>query len=247
MSGESGRSWLGLLLNLAPIAIVFLATIWLTLRRRKKKAQAVSHAPVTNLLPLTDYLAETGYWQRLPILCGVMFALFMGSGVFVITTNTPNLMYSPIVSSMVGGLFGGLFFGVFFTFFTRRRFNNYLACFYKGEGWIANPPPEDLHAIFQVPGARVDSGLNAGGLLYVGPEALAFVPQKLNRRQVAPVTLAPISSLSFELADPPKGNGLQRFLIPRPQPHLLISGEAIQLRLIIPQPSVVLERLKRGF
>jgi hypothetical protein len=255
MTPESGN-WLTLAQNLAPVLIIgiIFATFTLRERAKRRKSKLIGSGAFENVITLDSYLTdETGYWGRLGLVSGVLFGLMMAAGGLLILSHTPNLVLPPLIGSTISGLFGGLLFGIFFPLAFRRTTNIYAKSLYKGEDWIANDPPPGIDPDYQLLCTRIVGSMGVGGILYAERRALVFVPHKLNRRRHQPVTLSPVTNLRTELSPPPARNFLQKLLVPKPQPQLIITSPTEQMYLTVPQPVVtismldhVLERLKRN-
>jgi hypothetical protein len=241
MTPESG-DWMTLTQNLI-IGIIFAV---FTLRRRteRRKSRPVGSTAFENVIALESYLAdETGYWGRLGVVSGIFFGVTMTAAGLIILSHTPNLLLSPLVGSIVGGLVGGFFFGIFFPITLRRKVNSYTTGLYRGEDWIATIPPLGMKPDYQLPCTRIDGRLGIGGTLCAGREALVFVPHKLNRRKVQPVTMSPIATLRTELAPSAPRNFLQKLLVPKPQPQLTITSQSDTVYLAVPQPAATIAKL----
>lgn len=192
-----------------------------------------------NLLPLASYQQDdTGYWGRLRLLGGILFGVAMTVMGFFTFPSRPVVL-------LLAGVLGGLFFGVIFTWLIRRRVRRYEEGLYKGEGWIVRPLPAGVHPEYQLPATQVIGPQGVGGILYVGPADLTFVPHWLNAGTPEVVSVSLASGVQTALVAPPAAHVLQRFLVPRRRQQILINAEGTELRLVTPEPATTIEKLNQ--
>ena len=200
---------------------------------------------IPNIITLKSYLADdTGYWKRLALLAGTSFGLMIGFASFFTLRSTPNLLMSPLTGAVFTTFFGGLFFGTFFPIMMRRKTNWLKTSLYNGADWISNSLPSGFQALYQIPCSQVDGALGIGGVFYAGQDSFLFVPHKLNGREIPPVTIYPLATVTTELAPPDRQTSIRKLLIPHPQPHLILAWQSGQIRLAVPQPATIRNKIE---
>jgi hypothetical protein len=198
-----------------------------------------------NLLPLDSYRRdESGYWTRMSIIAGVLFALPMAVSFYSILGRTPNLLHprSPGEIVLIGVL-SGLFFGALFPRYLRRKVQRFTDRLYSGDETLISIPSTEGPFDYKLPCTWLQESIGVGGVLYVGRSGLLFVPHKLNQRSAQFLRMAPLEALSVTVVESPRGNVLQRILVPHPQPLLQIEWLSESARFRVPSAATTTELL----
>ena len=197
-----------------------------------------------NLVPREIYESDaSGYWKRLRVFSGIGFGIFSGV-VFEVSTGIlepiHRSIWSHVFIGVLIGVFGGLFFGFFYPRSFRRRMSSVSDAIYLGRPEFDVPPPPGPRWEYRLPCSYLLSDHFAvGGVLYIGPSGLLFMPHKKNlEKHRVPLEMGPIDNLHLSLTSP-QLNWYFRLLVPHPVPRLNVewpNGNAI---FLIPEPDSV--------
>jgi hypothetical protein len=112
---------------------------------------------------------------------------------------------------------------------------------YKGDPVIDVPPPPEKELRYRLLCTwKRSENFSVGGVLYVGPLGLFFVPHKLNLPgDRSAFEMGPNKNLRLSLTTP-ELTGLSKMLVPRPTPRLQVVWPDGNAQFIIPAPNQVL-------
>lgn len=189
---------------------------------------------VQNLVSRQDLdIDETGFWTRLPWVSGGFFGLGIGAFEFVEAAEDPA--HATIMALVVGGV-AGLSFGWLFTRLLRRSFRSIKDELYYADARLVTEPASDGW-LYRVPSTLLKSPRFAvGGVLYLGPSGMLFVPHRRNRPQDQEATLfAPLRDIGLSLVPVPQ-NALARLLSQRSPMSVRVSWPGGAANLMLPAP-----------
>ena len=174
-----------------------------------------------NLVPREVYdVDETGYRERLGIISGILFGFTMAI-FFFLTTSRVGFGWRVFLSICLGTLCG-VGFGRAFPKRFRKRMSPMLDRLYEGNPVIDVAPSPEKLLRYRLPCSwKRSKNFSVGGVLYVGPMGLLFVPLKINLpRDSSAFEMGPNTSLRLCLS-PQEVNGLFTLLVPRPSCRVL--------------------------
>ena len=188
-----------------------------------------------NLLPLAAYQTDdSGYWRRSPVVSGLLFGVWMGIFAAVFPLDDSNLLYSRTTRIAIS-FFSGLIFGPFFTLLTRWWTRLIQTGLYSGKSWIDVPPPANIGVNYRIVCSLIKGRIAVGGVAYLHSEGVIFAPHKRNRAtNKRLLEMKPLRELRFDTAVLPVRNQIQRILIPRPQPVLVVQWPDGDARFVVP-------------
>lgn len=113
---------------------------------------------------------------------------------------------------------------------------------YAGDTDITVPPPPEQELRYRLPCSwKRSENFSVGGILYIGPLGLLFVPHKMNLpRDRSVFEMGPNKSLELSLATQ-RLSAFFKLLVPRPTPLLQVTWPGGSARFIIPAPNQVLK------
>jgi hypothetical protein len=195
-----------------------------------------------NLVPREAYdTDDTGYRHRLGLVSGAFFGLGMGCACFFLVPPTIGSGLRALFSIFTG-LFCAVAFGKAFPRNYRKRLSSIIDRLYAGDPDIDVPPPPERDLRYRLPCSwKRSRNFAVGGVLYVGPLGLLFVPHKLNpSRDRSPFEIGPTKSLSLSLKAQ-ELRGIFKLLVPRPSPLLQIIWREGSAQFLVPSPNQVLD------
>jgi hypothetical protein len=199
-----------------------------------------------NLAPREVYdVDESGYRERLGLVTGIFFGLFMGVACFFLTPLIIPFGWRALLS-IGAGVFSGIVFGRNFPNRFRKKMSSFIDRLYAGDTEIDVPPPPEKELRYRLPCSWTRSGsFTVGGVLYIGPLGLLFVPHKKNLpRDRSPLEMGPNRSLKLSLTTP-ELTGLYGLLVPRPTPRLQVIWPEGTAQFIIPAPNQVFKLIEK--
>jgi hypothetical protein len=196
-----------------------------------------------NLIPREVYdVDETGYRERLGIISGILFGFIMAI-FFLLTTSRGGFGWRVFLSLCLGTLCG-VGFGRAFPKRFRKRMSSMVDRLYEGNPVTDIAPSLEEELRYRLPCSwKRSKNFSVGGVLYVGPMGLLFVPHKINLpRDSSAFEMGPNKSLSLRLS-PQEVNGLLMLLVPRPSPALEVIWPEGTPQFLVPAPNQVLKLL----
>jgi hypothetical protein len=193
-----------------------------------------------NLIPREVYdLDESGYRQRLGLLTGIFFGFAMGTAFLFLTPSIIGFLWRALLSVCAGALCG-IGFGRSFPKRFRKKMSSIIDRLYAGGTDIDIPPRPEKELRYRLPCSwKRSENFSVGGVLYIGPLGLLFVPHKMNLpRDRSVFEMGPNKSLKLSLATQAL-TGLFKLLVPRPTPLLQIIWPEGSAQFIIPAPNQV--------
>lgn len=187
---------------------------------------------------------ESGFRERLGLVTGIFFGLFMGVACFFLTPSIIPFGWRALLN-IGAGVASGIGFGRSFPNRFRKKMSLFIDRLYAGDTEIDVPPPPEKELRYRLPCSWTRSGsLTVGGVLYIGPLGLLFVPHKKNLpRDRSTLEMGPNRSLKFSLATP-ELTGLYKLLVPRPTPRLQVIWPEGTAQFIIPAPNQVFKLIE---
>src|ERR1700719_1486448 len=167
-------------------------------------------------------IADSGYSQRLGFRTGVFFGLCMGIACFFLMFSVLGFGWRSLLSVCVGALCG-IAFGRNFPKRFRKKMSSIIDRLYAGDTDIDVPPPPERELLYRLPCSwKRSENFSVGGVLYIGPLGLFFVPHKMNLpRDRSAFEMGPNKNLKLSLTTP-ELTGLSKLLVPRPTPRLQV-------------------------
>jgi hypothetical protein len=194
-----------------------------------------------NLVPRDVYGSDdTGYRQRIGLFTGLFFGLTMGLACFFLVPSIIGFGWRALLS-ILAGVFCGVAFGKSFPRRFQKRMASVIDRLYAGDPEIDTPPPPERELRYRLPCSwKRSQNFSVGGVLYIGPLGLFFVPHKMNLpRDRSAFEMGPNKNLKLSLTAP-ELTGLSRLLVPRPTPRLQVVWPDGNAQFIIPAPNQVL-------
>jgi hypothetical protein len=229
------------------IGVIFL--IGSLLRRGVSRAGKGDTPPggpaIENLLPCDAYHSdETGYWKRMPLVAGLFFGVATAISSAIFPLDDSNLLYSRTTRVLISLIGGGILFGLLFPFLLRSWTFFTSDALYAGKRWIDASPPANRQLDYRFPCTLMTGWRSVvGGVMYLGPDGLIFVPHKRNRRKAQLLEMGPLNGVTIGTADPPARNRLQRILIPHPQQVLEVQWPGGTAKFLVPSVMSTTTRL----
>lgn len=126
----------------------------------------------------------------------------------------------------------------------RKRMSSVVDRLYEGDPVVDIPPPPERELRYRLPCSwKRNKNFSVGGVLYVGPMGLLFVPHKMNLpRDHSVFEMGPNKSLRLCLA-PQTVSRLFKVLVPRPSPALEVIWPEGSAQFLVPAPNHVLKSL----
>lgn len=197
-----------------------------------------------NLMQLESYLEEVSVPNRLGLLSGVAFAVFMGVILLAMSFLGGLGAAASLKAVAVGGAISGLLFGAFFGGALKKQLRKTARSIYLGEGRYKTEQPNGVYT-HRVPASLKKSArVSAGGVLYLGPGSAAFVPHAINlpsHRVVLEIT--EISSTSVSLAQQELTRA-QRLLMAAVPPSIRINSSTGIADFVIPRAADLLSKIR---
>lgn len=198
-----------------------------------------------NLAPREVYdVDESGYRERLGLVTGIFFGLFMGIACYFLTPSLIVLGWR-VLLSIGAGVFAGIAFGKGFPNRFRKKMSSIIDRLHAGDTDIDVPPPPEKELQFRLPCSwKRSENFSVGGVLYIGPLGLLFVPHKMNLpRDRSVLEMGPNKSLELSLTAQTL-TGFLKMLVPRPTPLLQVSWPEGSAQFIVPAPNQVFELIR---
>jgi hypothetical protein len=198
-----------------------------------------------NLVPREFYdIDDSGYRERLGLVTGVTFGLGFGVACFFLTRSIIGLRWTTLLS-VFAAVFAGLAFGKSFPRGFRKKMSSMLDRLYAGDPEITDPPTSGKDLLYRLPCSwKRSENFTVGGILYLGPQELLFVPHKLNLPADRSVMeMGPTKHLELSLTNQ-RLAGILKVLIPRPIPQLQVIWPGGSAKFLIPAPNRVLKRIQ---
>jgi len=195
-----------------------------------------------NLVPREVYDSDdTGYRQRIGLFTGLFFGLTMALACFFLVPSIIGFGWRALLS-ILAGVFSGVAFGTCFPRRFRKRMASVIDRLYAGDPEIDTPPPPERELRYRLPCSwKRSENFSVGGVLYIGPLGLFFVPHKMNLpRDRSAFEMGPNKNLKLSLTTP-ELTGLSKLLVPRPTPRLQVVWPDGNAQFIIPAPNQVLK------
>lgn len=189
---------------------------------------------VQNLVSRQDLdVDETGFWARLPWVSGGFFGLGMGTFAFVDAAEDPA---RATIMAVGVAVVAGLPFGWLLPRLLRRSLRSINDKLYYADATLVTEPASEGW-LYRVPSSLLKSPRFAvGGVLYLGPSGMLFVPHHRNRKQNQEATLfAPLGEIGLSLVPVPQ-NALARLLSQRPPMSVRVSWPGGAVNLMLPAP-----------
>lgn len=121
---------------------------------------------------------ETGFWRRVPIFYFLFFGFFMGFFGFYGMEGSLN---ARLLTSLFVALFSGSFYSLLMTGWQRRAGRRALDRIFAGDERLIGSPPPEADFPYKLPcGLHLSRFLCVGGVLYLGPSDVIFVPNRNN-------------------------------------------------------------------
>jgi hypothetical protein len=197
---------------------------------------------MTDLVPVEAY-RDTVVFSRGRL--GVFTGVFFGAGMALVFglfgwQARPSL--ETVFVGLAAGSLAGLVFGWLFPRNLEKKLRKISVRAYEGKGRFAAPAPSDSFT-HRLPSSLVRSpSMAVGGVLYVGPDRVVFVPHSANLPQHRSLVEIPRESLTVSLRAP-RLTTLQRFLVSQsPERLVLAAGESFW-ELVVPSPGRVRDAL----
>lgn len=202
---------------------------------------------VKQLIPRSTLdVDETGYWNRMPFVVGLLFGIAMGFAPFVIPGSKQAVHPIGRFGMAFGvALFGGTAFGLAAPLLLRRKIRRMLDKAYRGEPpYVALAPPE-LAFEYRLPATLWSVSSKVGGVLYFGPSDVVFVPHTGAGRGGTAQAMHLGSPATLHPQPRPASLGpWARLLVERP-PTLVDLGEGEDRRgFLVPSPSSTLTEIR---
>lgn len=199
-----------------------------------------------NLLPREAYdQDETGYWKRLPIFLGTTFGVIFAALMYLGERTVPNLQRVPTLGEMVlVGVIAGLLFGTVFPRRFRRRLRDRTDRLFAADESLIGPPPATDAIVATLLCTWIKGARGVGGVLYIGPAGLEFVPNRDELTSVDGFRMAPLNDLHIGLTEATESkNLLSRILIPEPKSRMQIRWQSGTALFFVPSVEATVERL----
>jgi hypothetical protein len=172
---------------------------------------------------------------------GFFFGVVMGTVCFFLVHSVDGLAWR-VLLSIFAGLFCGVGFGRSFPLRLRKRMSLIIDRLYASDTEIDTPPPPEKDLRYRLPGSwKRSENFAVGGVLYIGPLGLIFVPHRKNlRRDRSAFEMGPNASIELSLTTP-KLSGLFKLLVPRPPSLLQVIWAEGGAQFLVPAPNRVLK------
>lgn len=146
--------------------------------------------------------------------------LSMGIACFFLTPSIIGSVWR-VLLSICAGVLSGIAFGWSFPRRFRKKMSSIIDRIYAGDTDIIVPPPPEKELRYRLPCSwKRSEKFSVGGVLYIGPLGLLFVPHKMNLpRDRSMFEMGPNKSLKLSLTTRPL-NRFLKLLVPRPTPLL---------------------------
>jgi hypothetical protein len=193
-----------------------------------------------NLVPREVYDADdSGYRERLGLVTGMFFGLTMGIACFFLIPPIVGLGWRALLS-VCTAIFDGIAFGMLFPKRFRKKMSSLTDRLYEGDASIDVPPPPEKELRYRLPCSwKRSRNFSVGGVLYIGPLGLLFVPHKMNLpRDRSAFEMGPTKSLKLLMATQ-AATGLVKLLVPRPAPLLQVTWPEGSAQFVVPAPNQV--------
>jgi hypothetical protein len=148
-----------------------------------------------------------------------------------------------ILISICLGALCGAGFGRNFPKRFQRKMSSTIDRLYEGDPSIDVPPSPEKELRYRLPCSwKRSKNFSVGGVLYVGPMGLLFVPHKMNFPRDSSAFEMPNESLRLCLS-PQAVSGFFKFLVPRPSPVLEAIWPDGRAQFLVPAPNQVFKLL----
>jgi hypothetical protein len=190
---------------------------------------------MTDLAPVEAYRDAMMFDRgRLGVFCGVLFGAWMAL-VFGMLGWHARPSLETVAVGLLAGAAAGLVFGWLIPRSLERKLRKMSLKAYEGQGRYAAPAPSGSFT-HRLPCSLLRSpSLAVGGVLYVGPDRVVFVPHSANLPQHRSLVEIPRESLTVSL-HVPRLTALQRFLVPQSPERLVLAAGESSWELVVPTP-----------
>jgi hypothetical protein len=196
-----------------------------------------------NLVPREAYdVDESGYRERLGMVSGILFGFAMAVVFLLLTPSMVGFGWRVLISIWLGALCGAGF-GRHFSKRFQKKMSSTIDRLYEGDPSIDAPPSPEKELRYRLPCSwKRSKNFSVGGVLYVGPMGLLFVPHKMNPPRDSSAFEMPDKSLRLCLS-PQAVSGFFKLLVPRPSPVLEAIWPDGRAQFLVPAPNQVLKLL----
>lgn len=199
-----------------------------------------------NLIPREAYdVDESGYRQRLGLVTGTFFGLAMGLACLFLTPSMAGPGWHALLS-ICAGVFSGVVFGKTFPRGFRTKMTSIIDRLYAGDPELVTAPPPEKKPGYRLPCSwKRSENFAVGGVLYIGPQGLLFMPHKMNlpRDRSSSFEMGPGEGLKLSLTTQ-KVAGFFKLLVPRPASVLQVSWPGGSAQFLVPAPDRVLKLIE---
>ena len=198
-----------------------------------------------NLVPREAYdIDEGGYRQRLRLVTSLFSSLMIGIACLFLMSPAIGFGWRALLGACAG-VFCVIVFVKSFRLRFRRRMSSMIDRLYAGDTEIDTPPPPEKDLRYRLPCSwKRGEYVAVGGVLYLGPQGLLFVPHKMNLpRDRSCFEMGPSKSLKFSLTSP-QSTRFRRMLVSRPPTQLQVIWSDGSAQFLVPAPSRVLDLIE---
>ncbi len=198
-----------------------------------------------NLIPREVYdVDDSGYRQRLGLITGIVFGLAMGIACLLLTPSIIGFGWRALLS-ICAGVFSGFAFGKTFPRGFRKKMSSIIDRLYAGDETINTRPPTGKDLRYRLPCSwKRSENFAVGGILYIGPEGLLFVPHKINLpRDRSPFEMGPSKGLQLSLRTQ-KLAGFFKLFVPHPPSVLQVGWPGGSAQFLVPAPDRVFKLIE---
>lgn len=198
---------------------------------------------MTDLLPFEAYRSNLTFRRlRLGAVVGVLFGVLFALLLLAMDWHS-GWTRRELLSALGSSLVASLAFGVLFPRMIEGRVREAMRSVYDGRGSYATVPPARGFT-HRLPGSLARSARTSiGGVLYVGPSRIAFVPHSVNLPAHRVVVDIPRESLEVAVR-PARLTAVQRFLAPEQLQWLSLSAADESWDFVVPTPAAVAAALR---
>jgi hypothetical protein len=198
-----------------------------------------------NLVPRDVYeVDESGYRQRLGLVTGIFFGLAVGLACLFLTPSMIGFGWR-VLLSICTGVFSGVAFCKSFPRGLQKKMSSIIGRLYAGDATIDTPPPTGKDLRYRLPCSwKSSENFAVGGVLYIGPEGLLFVPHKMNLpRDRSSFEMGPSKGLKLSLTTQ-KLAGFFKLFVPHPPSVLQVIWPDGTAQFVIPAPNRVFKLIE---
>jgi hypothetical protein len=193
---------------------------------------------VTDLLPFDAYSSDLRFdRRRIGVVVGLLFGIVFASLMLAMVWQSGWTEWR-LLATLAVALVAGLAFGFLLPGKLEARVLKALRSVYDGRGRYATVPPAEGFT-HRLPSSLVRSPrISVGGVLYIGPSRMAFVPHALNLPAHRAVLDIPTESLEVAVRTA-RPTAVQRFLAPGQREWLSLATQDQSWDFAVPTPSAV--------